>query len=88
MDAGREYQGGYSTSNALLFGVRREGSALMKGTAGFPVGGGLQLSSLMLVCSTLGVQERESWEPSDVLPEFKYSLDVYEFQASWKKFTV
>jgi len=38
VDGGREYQGGYSASNSLLFGVGREGSGWMRDIAELSVG--------------------------------------------------
>jgi len=38
VDGGREYQGGYSALDTLLFGVKRDGSAGVKGMAGFSAG--------------------------------------------------
>ena len=46
-DCGREGQDGYSATNSFLFGVKGEESSWMRGTAGFSVGGGLGLPSLI-----------------------------------------
>jgi hypothetical protein len=42
VDGDGERQAGYSVSNSLLFGVKREGSAWLKGVVESAVGGGLQ----------------------------------------------
>ena len=56
VDGGREYQGGYSASNSLLFGVKGEGSTWTGGAAKFSLG--LELLSSTGTCSMLRVQGR------------------------------
>jgi len=57
-------QGGYSGSSSPLFGVKREVSVRLSGVAGLAVGGGLQLSILMV--TLLG---KESWELPGARPD-------------------
>jgi len=55
VDGDVENRVGYSGSNSLLLGVRRGGSAWMRGAAGFSVAWGLESSSLMRLRSMLRV---------------------------------
>ena len=50
-----------------LFGVKAEGSASMRGEAGFSIGWGLELLSLMRTCSMPSSRERKLGPSDDCL---------------------